>query len=573
MIWYKKINDNILFLGIVLILTISTVFAYTVYERRSWFGQMNSRLWLTGGTLKYSRNWFRDGAINDCLLMLEKPNSIENPEIKDRGIYLSYPAGAIIPIHLIATITSTEPSPKMVMLYNLFIHYTISITFAFMAFLAAQRLELKQFHVYVFSIMPALFYLLAPYPMAYHQNRYFADMAVLLPFAVVLLIEVFFATKDSSKKTDIILFVMQHFFFALGLFTDYLFVFVYASFYFKRLCLGEMGKNVLEILRKSAVYSFSCLIPIGVFLFQIFHFNSIDTIKKKFLFRTGSNSSGEEYITDFYTQFWEKKVAEVMGDLSVMIIFGSVIIVLAAVLIIILLKIKKRKSTQTVDASLFGICAIVLFSCIGQVYFLDNHSVIHNFSALKMAFLLAIIPFGILPLALVALGENFKKSMFDECQQFRFVNLRDKIFRFPILVFFILFFFATYIGDIHANFIPLIDKPQRRVEEFGYFLGNNTDYNDVVFSKTVSIAPLPPQIVGLSMKLVYKIDNIHKITDRIKTLPAEAVVNLLVDKKNNKAVTLLGGKSFWKNMSKIEDGNLILLKMKKQQFLDKVNSI
>ncbi|MDJ0764498.1 MAG: hypothetical protein QNJ97_16090 [Myxococcota bacterium] len=556
---------------IAIILTVGVLFGYTVHERSSWFGEMNQGLWVTASTLKFSRNWFRNGAINDSFLMLERPKSIESEQIKDRRSYLSYPSGSILQIHLIAKILNTEPSLALVMTYNLFSHFAIALIFAFIGFLTASHLKLRMAFRFIFSVMPASFYLLAPFPMAYHLIFFYADEAVLLPFALVILIEIVFSTTDVSPRARLMLTVIQHLLFALGLFTDYLFFLVYGLFYIKRLCLGQMGTTVWGFLGRSAVFSLPFLVSVGGFLCQIYHCDAFTYIKDKFLFRTGSNQAGQKYVTDFYAQFWEKQVAtDALGKLGVSLIFISAFMISILILIILIKKSRKKLYFSKTGISLLCISAIITYSCIGQVYLLDNHSINHRFSALKMAFLLAIVPFGILPMSIAALSDKAKSLIFGNRLELRFLYFKGKIIPIPLFVFCTVFIFLPYVGSIYPNFRPLIDRKPTRSEEFGNFLDQHTGYNDVVFSNTVRIAANPPETISLSMKLVYKVRELRRIEKQIRPLPERAIINVLVDKKKNRQAQPIGGTDFWKNSQKISSENLEIYKLTKPEFIQRL---
>jgi len=54
------------------------VFQYTVDIREPWHGELSSghHQWLSGSTLKFAKNWYRDGPLNLGFTLLENPSSI-----------------------------------------------------------------------------------------------------------------------------------------------------------------------------------------------------------------------------------------------------------------------------------------------------------------------------------------------------------------------------------------------------------------------------------------------------------------------------------------------------------------
>ncbi|HAY46128.1 MAG TPA: hypothetical protein DCY55_07560, partial [Gammaproteobacteria bacterium] len=108
------------------------LFAHSVDQRAPWFGAIDTGLheWLTGSTVKFAKNWYREGPVNLKFLMLEEPSSVEFPMLEDRGVYQSYAPGSVLPVYLIAKIIGRPPSAAMVMRYNLLNHFGIAFLLA-----------------------------------------------------------------------------------------------------------------------------------------------------------------------------------------------------------------------------------------------------------------------------------------------------------------------------------------------------------------------------------------------------------------------------------------------------------
>ena len=552
--------------------TVVSIFAYTLLERDPWFGKMNSGLWLMGSSVKFARNWYRDGAINDGLVMLDRPRSIETSELKSRSIYLSYPSGSVIPIHLLARLTGKEPNPKMVMGYNLFIQLIVSLAFALAVYLAASHIGIGAVQTYFLALISASFYLLAPNSLAFHLNRYFADSAIMLPFALVIFLEVLLCTRNMSKKKRYFFTAVQHLFLALGLFTDYLFVFVFGLLYLKKAVLGELGTKIRDFLINSALFSISALVPILFFIYQIVHFDAIKTIKYKFLYRTANNDAGQKYVKDFYEQFWKTHIVKHLQSEAIMIVAATVVCLLGALITVSALRVIRKRRVSNTALSLLGLCFVIVFSCLFQLYFLKNHSVIHDFSALKVTFFIAIVSFGLLSISIAGLSPKIKNIFFGDEFEFHLIYWKKKPVRIPVFMLLFTLLYFSYMTDIYPKFKSLTDRNPKRIEEIGYFVGNNTKFDDVVFSDTVSIKDNPPQLLALSMKLVYWVQDKDKMEARIEHLPDNSTVNFLIDKRKSKLKIPFGGKEIWGDAERIEEGNLILYKTKKINFTKKLIS-
>ncbi|MBU2524949.1 hypothetical protein KKG71_07185, partial [Patescibacteria group bacterium] len=192
-----KTNKKTLITVILLLIILCGTFAYSVKVRSPWFGKLSvgHHQWLTGSTLVFTKNWFRDGAFKSYFAMYENPKSIESPA--KRGIYASYPPGAIIPIYAISKIINKEPTPAMVMSYNLANQFFITLLLIATVFIFLRRLGLPLFYTFLFSLIPLATELFLPAPMYWHQNVFFSDQAVILPFIFFIFLEIL---RDGLKK-------------------------------------------------------------------------------------------------------------------------------------------------------------------------------------------------------------------------------------------------------------------------------------------------------------------------------------------------------------------------------------
>ena len=98
------------------------LFIYSVHLRAPWFGYMpldDNLGWQTGSTLKFTDYWYQEGPLKLGFTMLENPPSVEFPRLQDRGIYSSYPPGAIIPVYLYCRVAGHAPDTRSIMIINL----------------------------------------------------------------------------------------------------------------------------------------------------------------------------------------------------------------------------------------------------------------------------------------------------------------------------------------------------------------------------------------------------------------------------------------------------------------------
>lgn len=185
---------------IILLFSITFIaFAYTVEIREPWFGQLSTEghEWLTGSTLKFSENWYFEGPINLKFAMLENPRSVEFPNLSSRIPYTAYLPGAIVPIYVLGELLGQNPTPSLVMGYNLLNHFLVAFFLSLMLFFFFRQLKIDFLNSFLFSLIPLFIELLLPGPLYWFQNVFFADQAVILLFVLYIFLEII---KDDLKE-------------------------------------------------------------------------------------------------------------------------------------------------------------------------------------------------------------------------------------------------------------------------------------------------------------------------------------------------------------------------------------
>ena len=206
----QRLNEKTgAFIAIILLLVITLViFQYTVEIREPWFAELSSNNnhtidhheWLTGSTIKFAKNWYNEGPLNLKFAMLEDPKSVEFLTLSSRSPYTSYPPGTILPIYISSELLGQEPSPGLVMGYDLLNHFLVSFFLCLMIlFLLRNQLRFDIINSFYF-IIPILIELLLPGPLYWFQNAFFSDQAVILPFVVYVFLEVI---RDGMRMDEI----------------------------------------------------------------------------------------------------------------------------------------------------------------------------------------------------------------------------------------------------------------------------------------------------------------------------------------------------------------------------------
>lgn len=548
---------------LLLIIITAAVFSITVIARKPYFGylSLDSHQWLTGSTVKFLKNWWNEGAINLKFVMLENPKSIEFPDINSRTIYASYPPGTLLPIYLICKIINIEPNADLVMGYNLSNHFLIAIFLSLTCFIFLRKIKLSHFYSFLFSIIPILIELLLPGPLYWHQNVFFSDQAVILPFALLVFSEVL---KDniSNKKIVLIIKIFQGILIFFGILTDWLFVFITIILYFKRIFNKELGKNIKEFLKGSFFFWLPVLISIILYAAQITYFKMWPKVLEMFLFRSAISENGKQYVLNFFKRFWFLWSKGQYGIIGVILLWITILILIASIILLTYKAIKHRKNEDIV-IKFTNLSAILIIPCLIQIYLFRNHSFIHSFSALKLSLALSLLPLAIIPgiiLSLLANKNINSNNRINPVNQ----NNKTKIIVTKILIIIFLSFSIFYVVKDYKIANP---SPEKSFKTYGEFISANSSYEDVFFSNNYEVPDNPPEKLSFSMKRVYKILSVLDIYPKIKNIKGEPNIVLFVPNVKEDYLSYDLKVAIEKSYSQIINNNMGIFKIKKSDFL------
>lgn len=501
-----------------------TVFQYTVEIREPWMGDKLNYNWignktgndhqiLTAETLKFTKNWYREDPVTLNFAMLENPKSIEFPTLISRSPYTSYLPGAIIPIYLISELLQQEPTPSLIMKYNLVNHFLIAFLLSLIIFFFLRQLKIDYINSFLFSTLPIFIELLLPAPLYWHQNVFFSDQAVILPFVLFIFLEVI-RWQFTDKKLMFIN-IIQYFIMFYGILTDWLFVFVILVVYIKRIFEGEIFKgNLLTFSKNSFTYWVVPLFTAGMYILQLFSLGTLNQTIDRFLLRTGTSPDGIDYINLFFNRIIEF-MYQGYGEIITIALFISISLIFFYTITFFILKIKMDKIKKTM-----GLITLLLLPCLIQLITFKNHTLMHEFSVLKLSIPLATIPFVLIPVLLFLIFNNPNKNT-------SYLSLRFKTHQLKLnYILFIVFLIAAALtsGNIlneHSNYQNFFSTDSNNYEELGNSIQKNTHYNDIVFSPYLEIVGYSQngcsQIeLAYSMKEVYGMNSLDDIKEKIK---------------------------------------------------------
>ncbi len=538
-------NRNNKIISVILLLVVSAIiFLYTVKIRESWFGTLSEghHQWLSANTLKFSKDWYAEGAIRLKFLMLRNPRSIEFPTMLSRLPHYSYPPGCVVPIYAISKLRGHEPTTSLLMKYNLANHFLIAYLLSLTVFFFLNRLEFAYRSSFVLALIPLLPEFLLPAPLYWHQNVFFADQAIILPFVLFIFLEVIrggIRNKFGAGITNFFQSVVMFY----GILTDWFFIIIAVTVYVKRILNGEVEKSLPAFLKLSAKYWSAGVLALILYLSQLYYSSRLGSMIHKLLFRTGLSRRGEKYFANFYDQFWSGHVGEGYGETGVLLLWGSLIVFVASLIYTGIRRFRREPTPEEIKETI-SLIGLLLIPCFLQVYFFKNHSAIHDFSALKMSVPLAAVPFVLVPVLFYLLVRMWSGSDLMEThgQARGFLRRRIKSSKTPgawnnlflILSFCLLLLAGLYVGREHPRFKDFFPGPDESLERVGRFIAANTRHDDVVFTPDYeNIVPaVPPQRLCHSMKRVYKINSILHGYEKVKGIDGRYEISILLQNGN-----------------------------------------
>ncbi len=561
--------------GIITIL-VSTIFLYSVHVRRPWFGTLSvqeddQHQWLSGHTLKDAKNWYREGPLALKFASWWQPRSIEFPTLQSRGLYISYPPGYIVPLYLMGKIIGREPTAGMLMTYNLFNHFLIAQLLALTVFVYVKRLGLAVRHAVAISLVPCVVEFFMPGTLYWHQNVFFADQAVILPFVFVVFVEVLLDSYRTRANWATWLRVAQGLAMFYGLLTDWFFVFVVTVLYLKRLTLRQAGSNLPTLLKEGVKFWALPCLALLLFAVQIEVVNGWTSLIETALHRSHALTAVVPADWDpsmelsMYQVFWRGHIPLNFGPRAASLLWGS----LAAWVFLTVWCVaqKVRKKDLSLEAVLgLSLMGLVLVPPFMQVYFLKQHSVIHSFSALKFAVPLSLVPFVLLPLTLRTLltRDSLQLPVADPGVCRMIIN--SKIAS-SVVVSILLVLLIAFIAELYPTRLHMFTPPTRELDLIGPFIANNSGFNDIVVSPNFAVETVPPQRLAYTMKRIYAIHGINDICKLTKGITGDYVVNIFINSRKSDQTEARVFELTSRAVSVVCEGPLRLYKIPKMRFL------
>lgn len=480
------------FAAILLIVSVTLgLFAYSVHIRRPWMGTLYSstNINLTAHTLFFARNWYQKGALNLKFASVNTIPSIENEGSKYINLYVSWPPGHLIPIHLIARITGRAPGPRLIMKYNLLIHLITTLLLVLTVFFLLIQSGISRIASSILSIVPAMIFLLTPGPLWFMQAVYQNPQAVIPLFALYLFLEALRRAPGRSQESRRILSFLQGLVIFAGVLTAYLFYLIVLVAFIIRFFNGEIRRTPGGFTRDSLLFWSPAILGGLLFLAQLLWLDSLEQFLSRGQFRAGS-AGGVDWLV---SRFWNTHLLYGFGQTGRILILGS--LALLGILLIYFLIHRFRSHTENETANrLLSLSSLAMIPPVLHVLVLKNFNASHRFSLLKFGPALSMLPFVILPFLLFSI---FSKSLGNQIlskgsrSDLTVSQAAENKFSIPIALF--IFTLAMGYAISERNHMSVIFTPRSTAavsakhERLYRFIGGNTGYSDVIFSPFLDV--------------------------------------------------------------------------------------
>jgi len=517
----------------------SACFAYSVHVRRPWFNTSPVCLetWLTAGAMMWVRFWYLESPLKLRFGLYLDPDSIEFPTLESRDVYTSYPPGAILPIYALSKLTGREPSMAIMMAYNLFCHFTIAVLLSLLVFAFLRGIGASYVDASLLAAIPIVVELFLPAPMFHHQTSYFHDLSVLPIFVAYVFLEFFRDRTRHPGRRKALSFVQTVIAF-FGILSDWLFAFAALCLYAKRFATGEIVPfkrakpvaGVRALVHNSVRFWFSFVCALSLFVLQLYHFGRFGALLDKFRERTGMQA-GTFLAFGKRNHFWDHHMVRGYGATGRFLVYLSMV-ALVALLAYAAYRLVRRKKPNPALTGAVTIIFLILAPCVLQVTLLRQHSthIFHFFSAAKFAVPLAVIPFVLLPVAvLAALNLNLATCSVARIRAL-LARQAPAPARWSLLPPLLVVLATCYVygesGNITKQFLT---PPEHDPIAIGRFVSEHTAYEDVLFSSDFDLETRSmPSRLAYNTKHVYRVMSVEEIHDRLEGVEGEYVVNFLV---------------------------------------------
>lgn len=357
-----------------LFLFLAAVFVHTVHIRKNTFDRFpgpGDNLWrnLHADALVATRNWFDNGPLMSGLA----PN-LAVPVLGNLNLnapaYLSYPILFVAIPWAVAKISGSDPSLRLLMQLSLVAAFLSAIFLSFFLYHLLRLAGLERASAWILALVGGALFLELPGSILFFQNTWWADVAV-LPFFILLLALEIAADRGRPCPKFIVAAVV-----ALGLFSDW---------YFLCLVISLVAWRVLARKKIGRELIWPTLAFFAFHLALVTYHKGWEHFLTKISQRTGADPNLASPIFGLST--WIRTVEEVGGNFGLLVYSFSWLLLPLLIYFVI-----QGKKNPLLKYSFLILAATHLHFMVVRQHYYE-----HAYEALKLSFLFSALPFVFLP--------------------------------------------------------------------------------------------------------------------------------------------------------------------------------
>lgn len=476
--------------------------------------------WLSGSTIKFVNYWLEEGPMELNFTNYEYPASVEFGDgVEERVPYLSYPTGETFVVYTVARLAGKQEI-SVSFLHKLQVGFyaleAVLLTIFVYLFLGKTLKYRSEWKKSIVATSSGILWMLMPTCSYYLANVFFADQLIILFVMAFIVVEYLFRLTDKNdKRRRVGLKILRAVILFFGVIIDY---------YFWILALVAFVFEIVDLLvRRKEGFKFR-----GHPFWNVFFWYGVPVIFALIVYvlQLSATDGWARYLMDvFFTrsagndkynlswQFNElgKNFANAFTlDPAMTAYLVLLILVLLGVGVVYIIR-QRRIKAVFMDPG-FSVILMNIVAIIMQLFILKQHSAVHEFSMMKVAWLISLLP--------LLSAITYKKFFWKDLGKVDYLYFYTPSFIVIMLV-----------TGVPISTIQFIETHVQVVDYSAeWIIKNNTVYNDVVFSFTKSIEYLPPQSLAISHKPVWKINGVERIDEKFGNLDASASKVLFVEK-------------------------------------------
>lgn len=460
-------------------LLVLLVFSVSVIQRAPSFGELASSAWRgleigrhSAAFITAVNNWLDEGIIAHRFAVRIYPASVENPDFETRGLYISYPPGHIISLFLLAKVFGCRVNTSLWMAHSYGVEFLIAYILCVMALYFARRSSASLIPACLISTTPAILFLLMPMPQWYYMDLYGPELFVLLPFVLVVFLELLRDNTARGTQLRTCLGCVQSLLVAWGAFTEYLFIFVVAILCLKRIATAQSGRRLVTGALDCLPLVIPLFLALGLFLLQVLSLGKLSAVFLSGRRWTGPGALYFPLLRCIVDVGWNN----LLENGGILLPPLLALTVASALLGSISYWPSSAGPRREDIRQLTTVILLLLLPCLPRTAILLEHERQHGFDGLKYLQLVALAAPVLVPLLLLAI---FHKSSVAAYLERHINKLFIAIFSFMVL----------YLLP-HQLWPP--ELPPRNPDDrvVARFIKENTSYSDIVFSTDV-VTPSP----------------------------------------------------------------------------------